>query len=455
MKHSIVQLVKVGLMMVCFFLAPQVTYAKESFCITPKVTQTFLLEMQAYNKVVRDLLQEKGCMLPKMTVFGYDVASISPKQNQVTEAFWNTYSDKAIDEIQMSLNASNNRTSALLLRDIELVKEELSKMRVLLNNSTDTCMSINVRDMMDTSTEIIPLYLDIQARYIAYRQLYLWMMQSDQITVSFPNTTKDTVKSVSETILQRYTTATRGQNPFSYIKDYKDASLTSCQSQELGFDEISNSLQGLSDAVLGMGQTATEFGEAVSSLSTITLNLNDLLGQVRLRGPDGSTIISGKGVQMGEEKSFANNILEGVFGIPLNEFMEATKKIATLGDNLRLNGAPVKEYTFADLQNQVVQIDATTGKITRKSLTDIPVTYLQQASSVDIQKEEALQQYMAKNYDTLGKYETTQYFLGKMDQMAQTLSEVNNAVSSSADDFTFVCQTHLHRNNDDCGELKK
>ncbi|MFN7160632.1 MAG: hypothetical protein ACK4NC_03420 [Candidatus Gracilibacteria bacterium] len=455
MKYT-THIIRIFFLLWCFLLVPGVSYAKEALCVTPKVTRTYLIEMEAYNAAVRDLLQQKGCIIPKITVFGLDLTSISAKEDQLSKAFLEKYGDPTINTIRTALNGSNTKTSALLLQDVELAEKQLEEMRGLMNKSMDACMSINVTDVMQgEKIQTLPLYQDIQARYLAYRQLYLWMMQSDQTTAYYPNGLDGTLSAVTNAVLARYTTATKNQNPFSYIKDYKDASLTSCQSQEYGLDDINYSLDNLTQAVSSISETAEEFGDAVMSLSTIKFDLNELLGQIKVRGPDGSTIITGQGIQKGEERTFARNVLEGVIGIPLTEFTEAARKLAGFNDTLRLNGAPVNNFTFTQLQDQIVQIDATTGKITRKSLTDIPVTYSQQVYTVDRQKEEALEQYMAKNYDTLGKYETTQYFLGKMDQMTDTLSRINNTSASSADDFTFVCLTHLHRINDDCGELKK
>lgn len=448
--------IRTALLLWCFLIVPGVTFAKEALCISPTVTRTYLIEMEAYNAAVRDLLQEKGCILPKISVFGMDVTSISSKEDQLSQAFLEKYRNTTVDKVRAALSASNTRTSALLLRDVELVEKQLSEMRGLMNKATDACMSTNVTDVIEGERiQTLPLYQDIQARYLSYRQLYLWMMESGDTNISYPDIAESNLKAVSDAVLRRYTNATKNLNPFSYVKEYLDASLTSCQSQELGLDEINNSLQNLTDAVEAMSNTAQDFGEAITSLGSMSLDLNELLGQVKLRGPDGNTIVTGQGVQKGEEKSFAKNILQGVFGIPFDEFTEGTKKLQEFNNRLRLNGAPVNNFTFAQLQDQIVQIDMSTGKITRKPLTDIPLTYIREVYTVDQQKEEALEQYMAKNYDTLGKYATTQYFLGKMDQMTSTLSQLNNTATSAADDFTFVCLTHLHRINDDCGELKK
>lgn len=445
-----------------FLLTPTITLAADT-CETPLFTKTYLMEMEAYNKSIREILEkhDPACIAPKVMIFGKEVTFISEKEDQISKAFLEKYGDSAIGDLRKDLNASNIRTSPLLLQDLGLVEAQLNDMRYLMNKSVDICADVMVNDVQGQTTRAISLSIDVQGRYLAYRQIYAWMLQPNQTSISYPSGLSKELQDLTYPLLDRYTTATKQQNPFSGITDYRDATLSSCQSQELGVEDINASLQGLVDSVKAIGQTTQEFADGVGSIFTEDLknlaiaktDFSGLLGQVQLRG-NGTTIVTGQGVQKGEEAAFTRRLVEGVLGIPFDEFYEGAKKISGFNDSLRLNGAPVKDFTFSQLQNQIIRIDSN-GKIIQKSLTDIPVTYSQEVYKIDQKKEEALEQYMAKNYDTLGKYATAQYFIGKMDQMTDTLAKINNTVSSAADDFTFVCQTHLHTNKDDCGELKR
>lgn len=441
------------------FVSPLATSAKDVYCDTPAITKVIFLEIQSYTQVLKKQLEDRKC-LGEFDIFGVKYTSITDQESQRAQVFWNTHlTSKISNDDSKSLFSGANNIPAQLAQDAEKFKSYLEQLRPLVSKSMSDCVTTNATPVIEKGVgQDITVSLSDSAtgKYLAYRGLYELLLATP--TLYFDVLPSSAIEgSASEVYLAtmaKFTKQSGGKNPFFSLKDYRKDAASQCQATEMGLDRINDSIDALRETLEATGKEVQELGDAAASIkdgwgesllqmAKFTQNFADSMNMSRTAE------------QRTEASIYIAKSLRSVVTIPLSGAKEFLLGLMDVPSKLRYDGRPVKDFSFSDVQQDIIQVDYEVGRIEQKSISQILRDYTTKLDKAQNIKEQALDEFESKSYDTLGVYASTQFFLQKMDRATQTINKINQHLNGARADFSDVCRKHLPNPNDDCGEEKK
>lgn len=441
MKYTITSVT----LLMLLFIPTSLAHAAEVLCTRPPVTQALFFEMDAYEHVVKDVLEKQGCY-GAVSLFGIaNMGPVTASDQAIIDQFFSTflnadnppYSLKAREaEFMQLLNNQPAQWSA----DVQEMKQKLTSIHNLLRiTMTDECQKKvpMQKEKIGGTVVDIPLYESVQAHYRAYYTIYGYLLFADVVGYSKRYSAPPTQEALVQEIIGKYRTST--ENPFFYFADYRKDAMSQCVAKEMGLERINQSLEQLQDAWKETQKSVNELAKTAQTMSTININvtkLGKLMGMIA--APEAERALILQEIRTGLETGA----------------MEVAQRLKNMFSSLRINGKPLRDFSFGTVQEGIVEIDGTNGTVKIQSQSQILQSYLQKKSDAAFQKEQALEEYKAKMYDTFGVYSSTENVMQQLSNASLQLDRANVYIEAAEDAFSYVCSNHLPSANNDCGEKK-
>ena len=499
MKKHIIYSIAVGLL--ATFMPGAVAADRVLECKTPPVTQAFIQEMDDYMKMIDAEFVQFG--VPncgkegRMTLFGLDfypdvdpasqskeegdyfadmTSGISMAFSQVADAIsLSTSSATSFKEFTYSF--SSTTMSHALYMDVQEVNKRFRNMEALMARTRYRCAEYIVNTANPGSPKT-SRYVDVKAHYMAYRQLYNWLLSADQIQIpdtdrAMPRSTStETEYTISLNVLAKSylkllqvgslfadtynaqgldlaltsggAATSYSVNPF-HTQEYVGGIFSECQATEIGANRIDASVRNVQNAMDAVSQTMQDTGNLLEE----TREQYALAFETFVTDP-----VKAASQALHLRTDFTANlklIIRSNYDlyIAATEAETASRRITSRANVARGQSGP----TLPAKTTQQVASEVTGAGGT---ITDISRAATQENARVAAERQKNLREYYVQLINNNSGELTNQLYLSQLDAINDSvLNKLTTELGESANTLSRLCKAHMPKAGEDCGELPK
>lgn len=452
-------------------------------CVTPPVTEAYLRSMDDRIEVLEQVLEDTGCTnAARVTLFGLDFYPDPDQEgDNLTGNVYQTGRDYLAQSMAVSFNESlglkefflsftGTQNSYQLYLDVQQAQKRLERMRELLGMTKQGCAA-------DASVDGVRLDQYAETWYYAYRQLYFWLLVSDQPNIALEYQEVPTTlfggTTILNTVAATYTTLAQERlkpeaqgafyaEPFScsfaptgaatrerageaalpqnffqcnvfYTSAYAGAAYDTCQSPELNLQGLENASDGLDASLQAVGESFDQIGEEVNNLGT---SIGGRLEDVEDFWQTGD--ISGF-VRTRSNLEQAGNALRANF----QEFLTPAENASQAEVFLQKTSSPLAPGGKS-LEVTCIQEQSVTGTI--GDLLNQAFGCEQNLKDARAEVEKELQQQLSNTLSIRGTY------LQEYTTLRQAFTKSLDLSKESANNMSTVCLKHRPREGQECGQ---
>ncbi len=497
-KHIIYS---IALTLLCTFMPGAVAADRVLECKTPPVTQAFIQEMDEYMRLIEAEFIQFG--VPncgkegRMTLFGVDFypdvdptkqekkegdyfadmsSGISMAFSQVADAIsLSTSSSTSFKEFTYSF--SSTVMSHALYMDIQEVNKRFRTMEALMARTRYRCAEYIVNASNPTAPKT-SRYVDVKAHYMAYRQLYNWLLSADQIQIPDTeramsrSTSTDTEYQASLNVLAKSylkllqvgsffadtynaqgldlaltsggAATSYSVNPF-HTQEYVGGIFSECQAAEIGANQIDASVRNVQNAMDAVAQTMQDTG-----------NLLEETRQQYAQAFDTFVTDPVKATQQALKvrTDFTANlkiIIQSNYELytAATEAETASRRMTNRATTARgASGPTLPARTTQQIASEVTGAGGT--------ITDISRAATQENARVAAERQQNLHEYYVQLMNNNSGELTNQLYLSQLNAINENvLGKLTKELSESANTLSRLCKAHMPKAGEDCGELPK
>lgn len=466
-------------------------------CKTPPVTEAFLREMDDYMRQIEDEFTLNG--VPncgkegQMTLFGMDfypdVDPNAPKKEEqdyfadVTSGISMAWSQVA-DSIALSTSDgtsfkefgysfASTTLSHMLYMDSQEANKRFRKMENLMVRTRYRCAEYITNTANPTGRKS-SRYADVKAHYMAYRQLYYWLLSADQIQIAEDersldrgNNTQTEYDAALNILAKLYTKLVQvgalfsdrydGQNldlaltngaalttfsvnPF-HISEYVGGIFSQCQPAEVGANRIDSAVSNVERAM-----------EAVTATMKDTGNLLEETRKQYAQAFEVFTTDPAKALK--EAVHLQTNfvvdlklIIQSNYSLYAgsSEVETGSRRFTSRSDVVRSEKGPILPGpTTADIAKGVTTQGGTLNQILRDDR--------EANNQIAAQRRENMKNYYMQLINNNSGEITNQLYLSTLDAINVDVDKLNKELRASADTLATLCKAHMPKEGEDCGE---
>lgn len=467
-------------------------------CKTPPVTEAFIREMDDYMRQIEQEFVANG--VPncgkegQMTLFGMDFyPDTSPNASEKKDGdyFADVTSGVAMawgqiaDNIALSVSDgasfrefgysfASSTKSYMLYMDVQEANNRFRKMENLMVRTRYRCAEYIANSANPTGRKT-SRYADVKAHYMAYKQLYYWLLLADKLQIPederslMRGTSTQTEYEVALNILARSYTklvqvgalfsdqydgqnldlaltngavlTTFSVNPF-HVAEYVGGIFSQCQPEELGSDRIDSAVANVERAMSAMASTLRDTGNVVEETrkqyaqtfeTFITDPVKATKDALNIRV---NFVVNLKLVIQSNYHLYAGS----------TEAETASRRFTDRIHDARSTQGPTGP---ARTTEQVARDVTGQGG----TLTEIAQRATDESNEVAAKRKKNMQEYYMQLMNNNGGENTNQLYLSTLNAInVEVLDKMNQELRGAADSLSILCKSHMPKEGEDCGE---